>query len=371
MTQPKQKVLFYYLSAFSNNGGIEKFNQCFIKALSDLSREVHLQADIVSVYDGEPDSRYLGASRFKGFGKMKTRSLLWSIKEALSKDVFIIGHINLVIAGWVVKLIKPACKVIVITHGIEAWSKMSFIKKWCIRKSDLLLSVSNYTKNQLVLRNNIDASKIRLFPNTIDPFFKIPKQFEKPDYLLKKYGFKKNQPVIFTLSRLVSSERYKGYDTVIASLPDVLKFFPDAVYVLAGRYDENENLRIHMLIRKFKLEKHVLVVGFIKDEEVADHYSLADVFIMPSRKEGFGIVFLESIACGTPVIGGNQDGTVDALKNGTLGVLINPSKVNEVSAAIIQQLNSGNVSNNQLQKKVIATYGFDIYKSRLATVLAN
>jgi glycosyltransferase involved in cell wall biosynthesis len=82
------------------------------------------------------------------------------------------------------------------------------------------------------------------------------------------------------------------------------------------------------------LGAHVRFTGFVPDCELADHYRAADVFIMPSTKEGFGIVFLEAAATGLHVIGGKADGSLDALRDGAIGEAINPMDVSEIAAAV-------------------------------------
>jgi glycosyltransferase involved in cell wall biosynthesis len=176
--------------------------------------------------------------------------------------------------------------------------------------------------------------------------------------------------VILTLSRLVNSEKYKGYDKVIHALPYVKKVFPNVVYMLAGNYNTDEKNRLDALLRECNIADSVIFTGYLPEEEVTDHYCLADVFIMPSRKEGFGIVFMEALASGLNVIGGNQDGTVDALKNGSLGELINPTKVKEIADAIIRQLSdTSSISPQDLQAKALNHYQFKNYKQRLQTFL--
>jgi phosphatidyl-myo-inositol dimannoside synthase len=362
------KVLFYYLSAFSHTGGIEKFNRCFMKALDDLEGDAY-HSSVVSVYDEDPDIRYNSTLDFKGFNRDKRSSLKYVLRNAKNFDVVVIGHINLAIAGVLIKLLNPRCRLVVTAHGIEVWKKLSLFKKQVLRSADMILAVSNYTKNQLVLANLVPPSRIRLFPNTIDPYFPIPTQLKKPQYLLDRYSLKKDQPVMLTLSRLLISERFKGYDIVIASLPGILQQVPDMVYVLSGKYDEAEKHRIEALIDQHGVRDHVLLTGFIEEAEVADHYMMADVFIMPSRKEGFGIVFLEALACGTNVIGGNQDGTVDALHNGSLGKLINPRKKDEITEAVMQQLQMPYQPPETIQKKVLDMYHFQKYRERLHSAL--
>ena len=81
------------------------------------------------------------------------------------------------------------------------------------------------------------------------------------------------------------------------------------------------------LVEEKNLTNNFILTGYIEDKELTDHYLLADVFVMPSTQEGFGIVFLEALVCGLPVIAGNKDGSVDALLNGKLGKLIDPDNI--------------------------------------------
>jgi phosphatidyl-myo-inositol dimannoside synthase len=370
MKEEKKKILFYYLSAFSHTGGIEKFNRCFIKALNDLAGDKY-ESRIVSVYDSDCDPRYNSRLPFKGFGKKRGLSVGYMLRQLFSSDILVIGHINLAIIGVLFKLLRPRARLVVIAHGIEIWPKLYLLKKLCLSRADQILSVSNYTKNQLVLRNHINPQKIRLFPNTIDPYFLLPVNFSKPTYLLERYGLYPSRKVILTLSRLSSSEQEKGYPKVIAALPEILKKFPDVIYMLAGKYDAKEKQHITDLAMQFNVATNVVLTGYIPDDEVPDHYKLADVFIMPSRKEGFGIVFLEALACGTPVIGGNQDGTVDALQNGSLGTLINPTKVNEIADAITSHFHIKPPDPTELQKRVLDQYQFIRYRQRLETHLGS
>ena len=104
--------------------------------------------------------------------------------------------------------------------------------------------------------------------------------------------------------------------------------------IWSGKYDEEEKVRIDKLINDLGLRNVVSLSGFIKEEEIAAHYCMSDLFIMPSQKEGFGIVFIEALSMGVPVIAGNIDGSVDALRNGELGTLVNPESKEEITEAI-------------------------------------
>jgi asparagine synthase (glutamine-hydrolysing) len=368
------KVLFLNLSAFSFTGGIEKFNRAFLKALSDLESEGKLIANSLSAYDHEPDARYFDKTNYRGYKANRIKFVFEACKEASKYDTIILGHINLSLAGWVIKKIFPEKKVILISHGIEVWDKLKGVKNFMLQRCDQVFAVSSYTKNTIVKVHRLSADKIAVFHNTIDPYFFYPSKFEKPDYLMKRYSLEQRDPVIFTLTRLAHSEKYKGYDKVMQILPHLKQFVPNFKYILSGKPDDRENNRLKVLKGENNISENVLVTGFIRDEEVVDHFLLADVFIMPSRKEGFGIVFIEAMACGLPVIAGNKDGSVDALKHGEFGTLVNPDDETSILKALESALNGkqqllDQCAKKELQQKVKQTFGFDTYKKNLEKLL--
>jgi glycosyltransferase involved in cell wall biosynthesis len=191
---------------------------------------------------------------------------------------------------------------------------------------------------------------------------------------MRRYGIAARQPVILTVSRLDSSEKYKGYDTVLKALPAVLQSIPDVRYLIVGKGDDRS--RIERIIAESGLESCVTVAGDIADEELCDHYNLCDVFAMPSKGEGFGIVFLEAMACGKPVLAGNKDGSVDALRCGELGVLVDPDNVDEIASALTRMLNATYphpviYKPELLRRRVIEAYGYDAFKFTLSNLLQS
>ena len=128
--------------------------------------------------------------------------------------------------------------------------------------------------------------------------------------------------VLLTVSRIGTADRYKGHDRVIAALPALLRAGADVAYLIVGSGDDTP--RLAQVAAETGVSDRVILAGAAPADELADHYRLADVFVMPSTKEGFGIVFLEAAACGVPVVGGNRDGSWDALREGYLGRAIDP-----------------------------------------------
>jgi glycosyltransferase involved in cell wall biosynthesis len=365
------KVLFIYLKAFSFTGGIEKFNRSFLKALHELSIDGMFDADAFSSYDNVPDEKYFPRLRFRGYDGYRFLFVVNTFIRSFKYDTIILGHINLAVIGCIVKWLRPSVKLVVVAHGIEVWHGQKRFKKRLLQEADIILAVSNYTKDQIVTFNpSISADKIKIFPNTVDPYFELPKQFVKPKHLLEYYKIHPTKKILLTVNRMSFSEKNKGYDIVIEVLGKLKQKREDFVYLICGKYDKQEERRIKELIKKNEIEGHVQLTGYIQDKALNDHYLLSDLFVMPSRKEGFGIVFIEALACGRNVIAGNKDGSVDALLNGALGRLINPDDLGEIQLAIEDTLNESNpIKGIELQQQVITAFGFEQYKMRLKKVM--
>lgn len=369
------KVLFLNLAVFSQGGGIERFNKCLIKALSDLDSRQVTYSEVVSAYDTDIIDKYYPKEKYRGFAKKKILFSIYSIFKAIKFDTIILGHINLASIGVVIKKLFPKKEIILITHGIEVWNKLSGDKKQLLSVADKILCVSEFTKGKLLENNTIEADKIRIFPNTIDPFFNIPNTVINDNSLRSRYGLKDEDYVLFTLTRIADNETFKGYDNVILALSELVKAKKSIKYVLGGRYKEDEKERIERVLDKHGLKENVVFTGFIPENELVNHYQMADLYIMPSKKEGFGIVFIEALICGVPVVGGNADGSADALLHGKLGQLVDPDSIEDIRNAIHTAMNDEDMNHpTSIEKKkdlVVENYSFENYKKRLEKLLQD
>ncbi|MEO8884780.1 MAG: glycosyltransferase family 4 protein [Mucilaginibacter sp.] len=334
-----KKIILFTLQTFSSTGGIQKMTRTLAHALSTAAVNNGWDFKLWSAYDkaGDLDLRYLPQKNFKGFGS-RLKFIKKAMLSAVKFDVVILSHINLALAGSIIKLINPKCKIWLVAHGIEVWRKLSFVKINLLKNCDKIICVSNFTKNEIVKRHGIIANKCVVLNNVVDPFMSLPAAFEKPAHLLNKYGLSANVPILFTLTRLSAAEQYKGYEQVIKAVSKLKHTFPAITYIIAGAADTREEARVKKLIHDNNVDKHVILSGFINETELTDYFLLADVFVLPSRNEGFGIVFIEAMACGLPVICGNIDGSLDAIKNGELGTSVNPDNLYELENAITQCL---------------------------------
>ena len=224
-------------------------------------------------------------------------------------------------------------------HGVDAWCELSALHRRSVESATIVTSVSRYTRRRLLEWVGIDPARVKVLPNTVDPQYQPG---PKPSYLLERHAAS-GKKVLMTVSRLASSEQYKGHDRVIRALPRLLSQYPDTIYLIVG--DGDDRLRLESLAVQCGVLKNVQFAGLVPPEELPDYFRLADVFVMLSTGEGFGIVFLEAMASGVRVIGGNQDGSADPLADGELGCVVDPDNEQELMAAICATLstNSANV----------------------------
>jgi glycosyltransferase involved in cell wall biosynthesis len=131
-----------------------------------------------------------------------------------------------------------------------------------------------------------------------------------------------------------------------------------------GKYDSSEKRRLDSIISELGLGDVVIFTGFVAEEELAAHFSLGDIFIMPSDREGFGIVFIEAMFYGIPVVGGNIDGSVDALCNGELGLMVNPYNGKEIIATV-KKIISNRSGHLPDPKKLEQHFDYKGYKEKL------
>jgi glycosyltransferase involved in cell wall biosynthesis len=180
-------------------------------------------------------------------------------------------------------------------------------------------------------------------------------------------------PRLLTVGRLASSERYKGVERVLNVLPQVRQRRPGTTYIVAG--DGDDRPRLQRLAREMGIADGVRFAGLVPDADLPRLYGDADVFVMPSTKEGFGIVFLEALACGTPVIAGNRDGSVDAVLDGRLGRAVDPYDPEALERAIETELDAAAAAHpgdaRRRREAMLDVYGYDRFRANLRKVLVD
>lgn len=195
-------------------------------------------------------------------------------------------------------------------HGIETWTCPSGLRRAAVERSDLVLSVSRYTRACVLGWAAIEPERLVVLPNTVGEGFTPGNTRAWPA----------GKQVLLTVGRLDERERYKGHDRVISAIPHLVAGGHDVAYLIVG--EGTDRARLEKLADKLGVADRVRFLGAVGLQALIDAYRMADLFVMPSTGEGFGIAFLEAMACGAPALGLGLAGAIDALGDGELGAAV-------------------------------------------------
>ncbi len=318
------RVLLLGTDSFGGHGGIALYNRDLIEAISrhPECEEVVVVPRVISrdIEPLPPRVRFLhDAAR----GKRQYVLALAALRRERF-DLAICAHVNLL------PLLRfVSAPTILMIYGIDAWkpSRSAVVRQ--VEQCRAVVSISQITLERFCSWSGF-AGPSFLLPNAIhaERYGIRP----RPGDLVERFDLI-GKRVLLTVGRVAASERYKGFEEILGVLPGLPD---DVVYVIAGGGDDLGHLR-----RKAKalgVAHRVRFSGPFDESDKAGIYALANVFVMPSRGEGFGFVFLEALASGLPVIGSRHDGGREALLGGKLGLLVDPSSPGELRQAILEQL---------------------------------
>lgn len=382
----KDLIHFWVPNLFEFKGGIQVYLCDVLSAISHLQFQKSISSSTkISIFDklDSDDSKNLfkanelaGNFSFTFTGQIPKvlRTFAFGINALVTSfqkrpDLILCGHLNFAPVAYLLRfwLGTPYW---ILVYGVDAWDIKHPLRRRALQAAEKIISISDYTRNRLIKEEGLQPDKISLLPVTfnIERFQIKP----KPTYLLNKHKLKESQPIVLTVARLADDEQYKGYDQVIRSIYFVRQTMPDIHYVLVGKGSDRP--RVEQLIETLDLKDCVTLAGFVSDKEISDYYNLCDVFIMPSKGEGFGIVYLEALACGKPTVGGNQDGAINALCNGELGILVDPDDTDEIASTLVEILQGKSThpilyQPAILRQKVDEIYGFKQFQINLLGLL--
>jgi len=354
---------------FASEGGIQIYSRTLIRALRRIRPEQPLR-----VFIRNDHRRHLPPDPTPGIAWHACRgsslclaATLLNAARCARPRLLLSTHPNFAPLQWLHHRLTGApswCS----AHGIDVWTLQPGPRRWALARLQQLLPVSRFTADSLRQQLGVRCPELALLPNCFDPQRFSPGP--RPAHLLRRYHLQPQQPLILTLSRLSVHDRYKHIDALIDAMPALLRQWPDLRLLIAGSGDLRPSLE--QQARQLGLEGSVLFSGRLDDQELADHYRLASLFALPSEKEGFGIVFLEALGCGLPVLAGNRDGSVDPLADGRFGLLVDPRQplAPPLSALLAGQGQDLWFQPQQLSGAVAEQFGFDAYCQRLDHLLA-
>jgi len=312
------RALLLGLTGMNIDGGIAVVSRCIARALDEsIDRGELARADRVLFLDAPesvPQTPRRGQQYLSHGSKLRfIWQLWWSLMRVRPDLVFfdltgLARTVHLPLPGF------PPDRYAIFAHGIELAGAESDSRGRAIRGAWRVLANSEFTAEGLRTQFPEVADRIRVTPLCIDPalveFWES--QGSPPT--------KPEGPIALIVGRMWAEERGKGHDQLLDIWPEVQSRVSGAVLWIVG--EGNDRARLEEKARKLGLAEHVRFWGRVTDEKLCDLYRRAAVFAMPSRQEGFGLVYAESMWHGLPCIGSTADAAGQVIRDGETGLLV-------------------------------------------------
>ena len=324
------RVIVLATDVFGGTGGIAQYTRDFVTAIASYPSTQDV-AVIPRVIAREPEPLPQGVTYLTSAAGNKGRFILTVLRTAARRPKFdwiVCGHINLLGVAHVAATLCGA-RVILLTYGIEVWEPKGRFTRGLLARTDAFVSISSFTLEKMRRWALLPSDRSFLLPNAID-LAKYTHR-SKNSELVSRLSLD-GRRVLLTVGRMDAREQAKGFDEILEIMPQLADEYPDIVYVAVG--EGSDRIRLQEKARSLGVADRSIFPGYVSESEKLDYYRLADVFVMPSRLEGFGYVFLEALAMGLPVIASRIDGSREAVRSGEWGLLVDPAKAEELLAAI-------------------------------------
>ncbi len=354
------RVLYLVPDLIGPPNGIARYCSMVQRALSDESAETV----VIALHDrSDADPSVVRPARYIACNGSRAVFAAQALRHGLSlkPHAVLVGHPNFCSLGLALARATSA-KLIVFTYGADIWVPLRPPRGWALRKADRVIAISRFTADKAATINGVSRSKLRVLFNCLDPAF-------SSDTKRVESGA---GPSVLTVGRIGRLQGFKGHDVVMRAMPVLLERFPGLVYDIVG--DGEARPQLEALARDLDVASAVRFHGIVSDEELSAIYGRASVMVMPSAREGFGFVFLEAMAHGTPVIGGDRDATPEVILDGETGFVVDPTSVAEVTAAIARVLEDAPLQSRMSaagRQRANEKFGFAQFRSQVMSYIAE
>jgi phosphatidylinositol alpha-1,6-mannosyltransferase len=336
------RVLFLTPGCY-DKGGISRYSRYEISAMHAIFGDENVRT--LSVLGPDEDSfedpvpvdwaaNGIGARAKAAFvAQTITQAIRWRPQIIHS------AHVNLSgLAGVAARLVGATT--ILNTYGVEVWSGMRWDARQGLASSDVVVSDCHATADYLEQSSLRPKGSTTVIWDCVD----LKRFYPKPPDpgVLRRYGIPNptHHFVLLTLGRLSRAAAYKGYERLLSVFATIAHAYPRLVLVYAGAGELSVDLR-HQAAA-LGLGDRVIFTGSVREEDLPDIYRSASLFSLvsergPGRGEGLPLTPLEALACGVPIVVGNEDGSREAVQGSVNGFVISPRDL-ETHASIIRKL---------------------------------
>ena len=362
-------ILALQTTTFAAHGGIPVYNRLVCRTLNESGSGLRACEKRILIGRDRPADVANGARALKNISfeafSGDRRALMWrTLGLALheSIDLALIGHVNYAPFGLMLKRFQPQSRYAVILYGIDAWGRLSPLKRRAVQKADFLIAISETTKRNAVAANQLDESRVYVLPNALE--------------WTEEHSASSFSPIsgqrLLSVCRLEQNEQYKGVDTTLRAMARVAPTIPELHYVVVG--DGSDLARHKELATELGIADRVEFTGSVSDATLRAHYRDCDVFVLPSEAEGFGFVFLEAMHYARPIIAANSGATPEVVRDKETGVLIEYGNVEQLANAITSLCRDANLRRRlgtAGRDRLHENFTFDQFRERFGKIVSR
>ena len=326
-----KKILYLSPGCF-DKGGISRYNRYQINALREILGENNVKVfSLLPPQEGDFEDHFEVSWHAWGISKFSKISYILKVLLAAwlwKPDMIWLGHANLTEILVRFNLLSKA-KTILNVYGLEIWSGLRPKVEEGFRNVDYVVSDCYFTASYIEDEGFRKKGSTEVIWDCVDLDKFTPKLSDLNNKFFENYNLPnpKDNPWILTLGRLSFSAAHKGYERLLEVFSKVADKDEKSILVFAGKGDMIEELK--SIAAKFNIADRVHFSGMVHEDDMPRFYSAARVFTLVSdrgvgRGEGIPLTPLEAMACGAPIIVGNQDGSQEAIFNEANGYCIDP-----------------------------------------------
>jgi len=339
----ENRCLLVITGAFELTGGIAASTRLAIYTLLDAGYELDIFAlnegnEAYKKYEKLPKVHFYAANK----NKLRFTSAIWLSLLRNRYNFAFSDHIN------IASILAPAAFLRIIRytvrlHLIEAVPPNPDFQGRLGMRFAWRLHASEYTKQEIL--KSFPDLKIDVVPLSLEPDQSLDAilDFTPDDLVLQAMDGetrKLQSRIILLVGRMASGEQYKGQDILIQAMPLILAECPQTQLVLVGSGDDMPRIRGYAQAQPANVQRQIFLPGFVNNEQLNKLYRACYLFAMPSRGEGFGVVYLEAMRWGKPCIASRMDAAQYIVRDRETGLLVDdPNNFKDVAASILQLLN--------------------------------
>lgn len=310
------------------HGGVQAYTRRLMEVLSAYGERQSAQLHCISLLDSksyfDQHANSVSCASFRAADGSKSRFVRMAMTSAwAARPRFMVAaHIGVAPVAWLLRKTPVGGPYILVLHGIEAWRPVSCTDRMAAAAARFIVATTRHTARVFARENHVLEESIHIIPIALPESCTVPSEFRQESTLR-----------VLTVSRLTKSDSYKGIDSLIDAVHRARIVGAEVVLTVVGSGDDRDRLEKHAAA--LGLNGSVRFAGSVPDGELQQELVRSDVFALPSRCEGFGIVYLEAMRHGRPCIAGNHGGAPELIEDGTDGFLVEHGDVNQLCGRLL------------------------------------